>query len=205
MTANAESVPKPQAPPKRRLRNFLLDPRFQLKYTGMVVGVTLVVAGVLGWLTYEKSVEVSESLQLQIMDNPILTEDMRAAMLDDAREEDERTLTRIVIGVGVLVLVLGLLGIMVTHKVVGPSYKLRRLIREVGEGQLKLQGRLRKGDELQEVFEAFASMVESLREAQSKEIAQLEEALDRAREAGVPDDALEAIIQVRDRMQATLD
>jgi len=38
----------PGAPPiKRRLRNYLLDPRFQFKYTSYVVIVTLVVASVL--------------------------------------------------------------------------------------------------------------------------------------------------------------
>jgi hypothetical protein len=49
MTAQAQPVsqsPRSTHPP-RKLRNFLLEPKFQLKYTGMVVGVTLVVAAVL--------------------------------------------------------------------------------------------------------------------------------------------------------------
>lgn len=42
------------APPKRQLRNFLLDSRFQLKFTGYVVAVALAVAALLGaflWTT----------------------------------------------------------------------------------------------------------------------------------------------------------
>ena len=56
MTAEAQSLsPSGRAHPPRKLRNFLLEPKFQLKYTGMVVGVTLVVAAVLGFQAYEYS------------------------------------------------------------------------------------------------------------------------------------------------------
>ena len=71
MTAEAQSMPKKSGggPPKRRLRNYLLDPGFQLKYTGAVVLVTvLVTSGVGAWLGYEAykySTGMSDMLLMQ--------------------------------------------------------------------------------------------------------------------------------------------
>jgi methyl-accepting chemotaxis protein len=41
---------------QRKLRNYLLDKGFQLKYTGIVIGVTAVLAGVLGYFVYHEIV-----------------------------------------------------------------------------------------------------------------------------------------------------
>ena len=121
-----------------------------------------------------------------------------------AEAEDRKVLIAIVAGVLILAMMLGVTGIIVTHKVVGPAYKMQLLLNRVADGKLQLAGRLRKGDELQNVFEAFANMVESLREAQAREVSELDAAIEKAREAGVDDDALAALREVRDRMQATL-
>ena len=61
------------------------------------------------------------------------------------------------------------------------------------------------GDELQELFEAFAHMVEALRSAQADEVAALDAAIADAKSGGLSDEALAGIVAVRDRMQATLD
>ncbi|MCB9599507.1 MAG: hypothetical protein H6721_08910 [Sandaracinus sp.] len=206
MSANAETRPVPQgAPPKRRLRNYLLDTRFQLKYTGMVVLVTVAVASVLGWFAYDHSKGQTESMALNIALQPDLDPDVAANLEGWAEAEDRKVLLSIVLGILGLALALGFTGIIVTHKLVGPAYKMRLLLNQVADGKLKLQGRLRKGDELQELFEAFANMVESLREAQAREVAELDAALAHAKETGVSDADLKAIQEVRDRMNAALD
>ena len=194
----------PAGKPKRHLRNYLLDTRFQLKYTGMVVAVTVVIASVLGAFAYRESKEQTEALTIQML-SAELDEEVQQAIFDSAKEKDTETLMAIVGGILLLAVALGVTGIIVTHKLVGPAYKLRMLLNEVASGKLKLVGRLRKGDELQEVFEAFAAMIESLRAAQSKEIAELDAAIARAKEAGVAGGELEALEGVRDRMRAALD
>jgi len=80
-----------------------------------------------------------------------------------------------------LVIIIGLAGIVITHKVAGPIFKMKRLLREVGDGKLVVPGRLRKGDELVEFFDVFATMVEKLRVRQEKEIEYLESAIAQAR------------------------
>lgn len=206
MTSPASSPPSPPSggKPKRHLRNYLLDPRFQLKYTGMVVLVTVVVASVLGTFAYRSSKEQTESLAIQMammeIDGALQTdlEQMSAA-------RDREVLLSIVGGIVLMGLVLGFTGIIVTHRLVGPAYKLRKLIHEVAGGKLKIMGHLRKGDELQEVFEAFAEMITALRAAQAKEIAELDAAISHAREAGVAPEQLAAIKGVRDRMQSAIE
>src|SRR5690606_31923094 len=44
----SSAIPVTSAPPRRRLRNFLLEPRFQLKFTAYIVAVSLLMASLLG-------------------------------------------------------------------------------------------------------------------------------------------------------------
>ncbi len=105
----------------------------------------------------------------------------RAAALEagaaDVAEQQRRLLVGLVAGLALLVVALGAVGIFFTHKVAGPIHKMKRLLREVGEGKLIVRERLRKGDELQHFFEAFEGMVEALRERQRGEIAQIDDIL----------------------------
>jgi methyl-accepting chemotaxis protein len=208
MTAEAERISYrsggPQA--KRRIRNYLLVPSFQLKYTAMVVGVTVVVASVLGIQAYNYSTGQTQMLTINKME-------AKGSAIDDrfvkdlqrySEEADRKVALGIAAGVLLLAIALGITGIMVTHRLVGPAYRLKVLLRDVRNGHLKVEGRLRKHDELQDIFEAFQEMIISLRAAQEREIALLEAAIDRAKAAGLPAEAIADLESVRDRMRAAL-
>ncbi len=208
MTAETRRLSQSSGPQaKRRLRNYLLVPQFQLKYTAMVVGVTVVVASVLGFQAYRYSQGQTEMLTINKLEaqGDGITEQFVKDMQAYSAEADRKVAAGIIAGVLLLALALGMTGIIVTHRLVGPAYRLKMLLREVRDGHLRIQGRLRKGGELQDIFEAFQEMVQSLRAAQEKEIALLDAAIDRAREVGVPAEAIADVIQVRDRMRAALD
>jgi nitrogen fixation/metabolism regulation signal transduction histidine kinase len=197
MSVNATTAPQTAGgPPKRRLRNYLLDARFQLKYTGMVVGVTLVVATILGYVAYEQSRGQTEMMQLNLMESGAT----EAFIQDAADEYDRNLLLGIIGGIAILVVSLGVTGILVTHRVVGPAYKLKSLFNHVADGHLKLYGKLRKGDELWDVFLAFEAMIERLRANQSHEIEQLESIIDRAKAAGAGETVIADLEGLRDRM-----
>jgi nitrogen fixation/metabolism regulation signal transduction histidine kinase len=112
-----------------------------------------------------------------------------------------------------LVVALGFVGIVFTHKVAGPIFKMKRLLREVGAGKLVLKERLRKGDELQDFFETFEKMVNELRSRQEAEIARVDRILEKLSEAPVStrgfkefdDDGIEMLRQLRREMQEQLD
>ena len=163
-----------EAKKKRKLRNYLLDRRFQLKYTGMVLLVTLAVASVLGYFAYSFSRGQTEAFTAQLAAQPDLDEATASDLERFARQEDRRVRNAIAAGVLVLSIALGLTGILVTHRVVGPAYRMRRLFEHVGEGQLRVTTRIRKGDELQDLYQSFANMVDSLREQRIQEIQSLE-------------------------------
>ena len=89
---------------------------------------------------------------------------------------------------------------------------LRQMVRglvgtltQVGQGKLNFRGGLRKGDELQDFFEAFAEMTTSLKDRQAKEIALLEAGIAAAKAAGASEESLEKIFTVRDEMKAALE
>ncbi len=206
MGVEARSVaPMSGAPVKRQLRNYLLDSRFQLKYTGMVVGVTLVVATVLGYFAYDYSRGQTEALQVQMAMQPDLDPQVAAHLDEIARAEDRKVLLGIVIGIAILAVALALTGIVVTHKVVGPAYKMKLMLKRVAEGHIRVDGSLRKGDELKDVFVAFYDMILALRASQAEEVALLDDALAKAEKAGTPADVLSIFREVRDRMQSELD
>jgi nitrogen fixation/metabolism regulation signal transduction histidine kinase len=221
MATDAQSIPKSGGKqPKRRLRNFLLDRRFQLKYTGMVVLVTVVTAvavttGVGGWLgneAYKYSQGMSEMLLMQRGGGMAVDDELQQLFEDEAHEQDEQVKSQIINGIVLMVVVisvvltlaLGVTGIVVTHKVVGPAYKLKLLLGKIEEGNFNVRGGFRKGDELQDVGEAFKRMVASLRERREEELTQLEEAIEEAKSAGADEAVLEKLDALKERLEATL-
>ena len=190
---------------QRRMRNYLIDRRFQLKYTGMVLLVTVTVAGGLGYLAYGFSQGQTEALTAQIMAQPDLAADTASDLEEFAQQEDRKIRNAIVAGVLLLTLALGLTGIIVTHRVVGPAYRMRRLFEHVGEGKFEVTTGIRKGDELQELFHSFADMVESLRDQRAEEIEQLEETLIKMESAGVQSAYITELRAVLERIRKTVD
>jgi nitrogen fixation/metabolism regulation signal transduction histidine kinase len=245
MTTSAQTGAPPKY--KRSIKNYLLDARFQLKWTGFIIVVALAVSAVMGVFLYKTSSDVtresqkviaqgtelikesqknSDLVKMQIKDQYADTPELADAFnkgakdLDDGlvkkqqallaqqqstMESQKTMLLSLVGGLTLMVLLIGVLGIYFTHKVVGPLYKMKMLLRQVGNGKLNFQGRLRKGDELQDFFEVFAEMVEKLKDRQRGEVKELTLAMEEASRSGASDDAIAKIGRVRDEMKAALD
>jgi nitrogen fixation/metabolism regulation signal transduction histidine kinase len=143
----------------------------------------------------------------------------RSQQLEEQSAGVERQQKTLLIGIvgalSLLVVAIGLAGIVVTHKVAGPIYKMKRLLRQVGEGSLTVKERLRKGDELVHFFETFESMVGDLRKAQEREISRVDEILERlerapesrpgSRAKEFDEDGIELLKKLRAEMQEALD
>jgi methyl-accepting chemotaxis protein len=217
---------------KRSVRNYLLDSRFQLKYSGFLVIVAIVISGVMGAVLYEttravvgessalveESKKVSEVSRMNIRDlasdSPeLLTEFNREADAHDKAlsEQQERLLhgqqlmiESLVGGLALMVVLIGLLGIYFTHKVSGPVFKMKRLLKQVGDGHLHVDARLRRGDELVDFFDTFTQMVDGLRQMESRQLEDVQAAI-KALESGSKDDATAALGRVRDAMNHALE
>jgi nitrogen fixation/metabolism regulation signal transduction histidine kinase len=247
MTTSAQPATAAAPKYKRSIKNYLLDAKFQLKWTGRIIFVALAISALMGVFLYQTSREVTEQSQkviaqgdalinesqknsdlvkMQIKDQYADAPELAATFNKSAdtldkqlqqkhaaleaqaaktRSQQQTMMLSLVAGLTLLVVLIGLLGIYFTHKVVGPIYKMKMLLRQVGDGKLNFQGKLRKGDELQDFFEVFAAMVEKLKARQADEVEELEAAMTEAKATGASDAAIAKIAKVRDEMKAALE
>ena len=231
MTTTASVPPENAGAHKRSMRNYLLDSHFQLKYAGLLVIVAIVISGVMGAVLYEttgavvaesaalveESKKVSEVSRMNIKD---LASDSRDLLSEFNREADahdkaiaeeqaslirrqQRMIRSLVGGLALMVVLIGMLGIYITHKVAGPVYKMTRLLKQVGDGNLQVDARLRRGDELRDFFETFTRMVGGLREIEKRQLAEIDGAL-AALDRDAKEEAVGALTRVRDTMKNAL-
>lgn len=232
---DADLAQAPAGRKQRQLRNLLLDRHFQLKYTGYLMLIAIVISASLGIMLWRTSAQVlrqsessaahgemilrlgsevvSEShkvsavVRMSIVNDPVYQSqpELLEAFNADAAAQDRRlaaqkqrlqeqrarlvadaeklrsfhtTLLWSLVGfLSLLVVGIGIAGIVVTHKVAGPIFKMKRHLREVGEGKLEIPWGLRKGDELVEFFEVLREMIQALRQQRKDQIAAVDEAL----------------------------
>jgi hypothetical protein len=70
----------------------------------------------------------------------------------------------------VLVAALGIAGIVFTHKVAGPVYKMTRYLQRLQQGSLVEPAPLRRGDDLRTFFDEFCLAIRMLRSRQQADI-----------------------------------
>src|SRR6478609_4759104 len=101
---------------RRSWKNYLLNLRYQLKYTLTIVGISLVLTGGLGYVVMSKAHEASRVVQVRAMDPT----DELAQQLAAQFAHNDRVLMLTLIAFGfILSVVLAGYGIVLTHKVAG--------------------------------------------------------------------------------------
>src|SRR5262245_40160365 len=117
-SSDAASAARP--PYKRKVRNYLLDVGLQLRYTAIIVIVAVVLTAFLGAKMYQATRDVSKVILWTSLVDPASAEELQAQFLNS-----DRVVLWGIIGFGVvLVLSIGAVGILITHKVAGPLYKI---------------------------------------------------------------------------------
>jgi hypothetical protein len=159
-TATAQGVPV-----KRRVRNYLLDARLQLRFASYLVAVATIIAvgmGVMLWRAYREATLVMG-----------LNPDSDAAIIAALAREDQSRMVWLSMALVAVVACLLLFAIVVTHKVAGPALVLARTCKQVGEGNLTQPRPLRDGDLLVELADEVTTMVDALRAREESERAAL--------------------------------
>jgi nitrogen fixation/metabolism regulation signal transduction histidine kinase len=207
MTTSAHAAPAaPKVRYKRSIKNYLIDSHFQLKYTGMILVVAIAISAVLGIFLWQTSGEVVQESQKVVEQSKKVSDVVKILSQQAGLVRQQHMMLYALVGaLAVMVFLIGVLGIYFTHKVAGPIYKMKLLLRQVSDGKLNMGARLRKGDELQDFFDVFAKMVESLRERQRLEVEQLNRAIELAKSAGVSEASIEKFGALRDEMQRALE
>lgn len=140
---------------KHRRRTYLIKSGLQLRYMGIIVSTMLLVAFGVGWIIYYTSWN-------RIISTPDLTIDRLAEIFDGVN----RTLLQWVAVFGVAI---ATLSVFVSHKIAGPVYRLERSAKAIASGDLTQSVKLRHGDELADLQNAFNTMSDSLRRMVAKD------------------------------------
>jgi len=116
-------------------------------------------------------------------------------------QRDLHMLRALLIGAGAaLLILLSIMGIVITRRIVGPVHKMKRLLRRVSTGRLVVGERLRRGDELEDLFDTFLQMTYSLKAMHVARLATLDDTIRRAEAASTSHDVLAGLRVLRAQM-----
>lgn len=151
-------------PHRRKLSNYLLDKRLQLRYVAFVTLLSAVISGSLGYLIWKQEKDASDTI-VDIFDSSELSDDptLKDEIVGKLTAHETRLLvTMLGAGIG-LVIVLSLYMIVMTHKVAGPLYKVSTYFEKMADGRLGEVWDLRKGDMLHGFYQKFRDAHEAVR------------------------------------------
>jgi hypothetical protein len=166
--AQTQPAVAPAGAPRRR---FLLDRGFQLKYALVMAGAGLLVAVVFGlWIH-----------QVHAQAIALLSPDAETRALI---ARSDTLLLAAFAGIALLLAAaLGLLGVVITHRVAGPVFVMGHYLSVLAQGRFPRMRTLRRSDELKSFFRVFIDAVEAMKKREARHVATLEEALARVRTA----------------------
>jgi hypothetical protein len=180
---------------KRRLIP-IVDRAFQFKYTAIILLVAAVTSTVLGFFLLKAYREMNEVIGLAAI-SPEIGEKLDA---DDAK----KVFSIIVLSLVGEVAVLGVLGLIITHRVCGPIFVITRHFGTMLDGRYPSLRPLRAGDEFAPMFELFKQLVDKQRDRDAAEVSKLNKAMAAAREKGVDAEAVAILQTLIDERSARL-
>ncbi len=156
----------------------IVDRAFQHKYTAIMVSIAVVVSVVLGGLLLQSYWEMNRIMDLAASDPDIRDKVDFAQAL--------RVFQMSAAFLVLEVLVVGLLGLVITHRVCGPVLVIHRQLLTMLDGKYPHARPLRQGDEFLEIYKALTRVIESLRKREAEEVDKLNQAVVAARQKGMP-------------------
>ncbi len=182
--ATSGAGPRPRY--KRRLSNYLLDKKLQLRYVLIVTILSGVIAGALGYLIYQQERAASESIErdLAALTRSDSSHEDFESTVSSGLESGDRELVYKMVGVGIgLVVILSLYLLIMTHKVAGPLFKVSMYFDRMAVGRLGVVTPLRHGDMLQDFYANFKDMHDAVRARANDDAASLEGAMGALRDS----------------------
>ncbi len=154
----------------RKLKNLLLNRRFQLKYTTMVLGLSIVLSVALGTFLLMQVRENSRMLRLDAEFDPVFQAQLA--------QSDAVVVATMVGALVAFNLLLAAVSVVVTHRMAGPVWVIERYLRTLGQGRLPKMRGLRRGDEFVELWTELRRHVDVLEAETLEDIEALERAIE---------------------------
>jgi HAMP domain-containing protein len=181
--------------PKRKLRNYLLDTGLQLRLASYLLGVATLLSVGLGWLLWSAYRETSRVIALG---DPEVGDSIAAALA----VEDRWRIVAVAVALALVLLCLLGAAVVITHRIAGPAFVLRRTCRQVADGNLARPRPLRDHDLLVDLADAVASMVDALRDREGTEREAILRAVATLRDPGATPEACAAAAAELERVAA---
>jgi hypothetical protein len=200
----ATGLRPPSGKHHRKLSNYLLDKKLQLRYVLLVTILSALIAAALGYMIYDQRRTASESIEhdLQALTQTDASHQEFQQQISLGLESDDQALIYKMAAVGLgLVIILSAYLVIMTHKVAGPLFKVSMYFDQMADGRIGKVTPLRHGDMLQDFYGDFKDMHEALRTRSLADVAAMEQALTALRDGSDAetrrklDSALDALAQ----------
>jgi hypothetical protein len=189
---------------KRKLANFLLDKKLQLRYVIVITLLSGMIAGALGVLIFDQQRRSTQSIEHDLevlMSNTASDQQDVKNITGEYEDEDRKLVYKMIIAGMLLVIILSMFLVVMTHKVAGPLYKTSLYFDKMAEGRLGKVTPLRSGDMLQDFFTNFKDMHDTVRARSTSDVETMDKALASLRDAGNRDAKL---VEELDRLEKHL-
>jgi hypothetical protein len=141
---------------KRHVKNYLLDTGLQLKLASYLLAVAVALALGLGWHLWTAFRETSAVVSLG-------APEVAGALAT----EDRWRMVQVAIILALVLLCLLGASVVITHRIAGPAFVIRRTCGQIAEGNLARPRPLRNHDLLVDLADAVATMVDALRDREA--------------------------------------
>ena len=135
--------------PVLRRRQYIIKKGLQFRYIGLVFGLALIASLVTGWTVFATGWHFLGEKLASVYPQGRLVYVLRATNL---------ALIRNLLLISPLIFILGLL---FSHKIAGPVYRIEKTLGDISKGNLGLKIRLRDGDELVDLAHTINNLVEN--------------------------------------------
>ena len=153
MPLKSNSYP-PNQSKKRYIKNLLINPRYQIKYSFYLSTTAVALVVIYSTLTYHY---VSENYSY-IIDLAPITDDVKTQLYQE--------LSGLIIKIGgislIFTLIINVFGILLSHRTAGPLYHFKRVFEAIKKGDHSARVRLRPKDDFKDVAATFNEMMDEL-------------------------------------------
>lgn len=175
-------------------RRYLIDKRFQIKYTLMVLALSALIFIPMGYKLYLKEKANTEILKIQNLDlaQMVNTQDLGVLFY--------------LAGFFLLQMVsLFVLGILITHRIAGPVSRVHRYLDEMAQtGEVKALDSVRNRDEFKEFFEALSDVITKFQAKTARQRALAEEIRSGLGSVGTDPAKQAQLLKLADELRAAL-
>jgi len=133
-----------------RRKRYIIEKGLQFRYIGLVFALALIASLVTGWTVFATGWHFLGEKLASVYPQGRLVYVLRATNI---------ALLRNLLLISPLIFILGLL---FSHKIAGPVYRISKTLNDISNGDLSLRIRLREGDELVDLANTINNLVDNL-------------------------------------------